>query len=140
MLINVNQVVQFQSTQPMRAATLPLPAPWPDSLYFNPRSPCGLRLFSVANSLKKLYFNPRSPCGLRLTDYPLNSVGWWISIHAAHAGCDSIDDNFNLRVMISIHAAHAGCDVCIRTSFDVSMLFQSTQPMRAATCMDIVGI
>ena len=34
-------------------------------LYFNPRSPCGLRLCCVTKKCKWNYFNPRSPCGLR---------------------------------------------------------------------------
>ena len=57
-----------------------------------------------------------------------------ISIHAAHAGCDG--DKVVLTVTgteISIHAAHAGCDVVFYPILLHLLRFQSTQPMRAAT-------
>ena len=82
--------------------------------------------------------------------------GYYISIHAAHAGCDStLRSGSRFRVLfqstqpmraatyvrnvrhtiqsISIHAAHAGCDVSFSGGKDSTVLFQSTQPMRAAT-------
>ena len=83
-------------------------------------------------------------------------VARYISIHAAHAGCD-IPKNplIDYDTGISIHAAHAGCDVayCISVAKNVHFnprspcglrpyqqginklwsKFQSTQPMRAAT-------
>ena len=99
---------------------------------FNPRSPCGLRLFLLCSSVNFLYFNPRSPCGLRLklsmvivpsslfqSTQPMRaatslevstSYATKISIHAAHAGCDIIAVYIILTIIISIHAAHAGCD------------------------------
>ena len=56
----------FQSTLPMRGATI-----WSTSLstfiaHFNPRSPCGERLVTVRDCGARLDFNPRSPCGERL--------------------------------------------------------------------------
>ena len=35
--------------------------------HFNPRSPCGERLFAILFVLRISYFNPRSPCGERRT-------------------------------------------------------------------------
>ena len=54
---------------------------------FNPRSPCGERLYQFANNRRIRNFNPRSPCGERPIPKlcPVVSV---ISIHAPHAGSD----------------------------------------------------
>ena len=51
------------------------------SLYFNPRSPCELRLVSgICFFCRVVNFNPRSPCGLR----PICSVliGWDIEFQS----------------------------------------------------------
>jgi len=56
----------FQSTLPVWGAT-PLCSPPPNHyIGFNPRSPCGERLYNAL--LKRVLdgFNPRSPCGERL--------------------------------------------------------------------------
>ena len=37
----------------------------PDSLYFNPRTPCGVRPHSTTLSAAGAHFNPRTPCGVR---------------------------------------------------------------------------
>ena len=56
----------FQSTQPKRAATLSLHYPSLYLVYFNPRSPRGLRPGVIPHILAASDFNPRSPRGLRL--------------------------------------------------------------------------
>ena len=56
----------FQSTHPMRGATMIIMSPRRITIYFNPRTPCGVRHGSQAKSR-----------------------GSVISIHAPHAGCDS---------------------------------------------------
>ena len=56
----------FQSTHPLRGATLG-----------------GYRLI-----LPILYFNPRTPCGVRLNTKDVTDYGSLISIHAPLAGCD----------------------------------------------------
>ena len=33
--------------------------------YFNPRAPCGARLFIIPQHLSDINFNPRAPCGAR---------------------------------------------------------------------------
>ena len=101
----------FQSTQPKRAATCivhVLPAP---TVYFNPRSPRGLRqhinqckhkvrAISIhaaqegCDKIKwraretRIHFNPRSPRGLRLGLITGIYKNIRISIHAAQEGCD----------------------------------------------------
>ena len=124
---------------------------------FNPRSPCGLRQKKCVNSAEfprfqstqpmraatsapftfistQMHFNPRSPCGLRLLFYLCFFLCIVISIHAAHAGCDlNPDVTAWMPLPISIHAAHAGCDDILPVSKSHAFVFQSTQPMRAAT-------
>ena len=79
---------RFQSTHPLRGATLPLPTPAPWGCNFNPRTPCGVRqrlahraashaAFQSTHPLRgatgrpcgcyspQKYFNPRTPCGVR---------------------------------------------------------------------------
>ena len=118
---------QFQSTLPVRGATLRCCAPHRSPGYFNPRSPCGER--RAQNNICKAvgcisihapragsdrqcpqaapllpYFNPRSPCGERLRSQLLRADGRAISIHAPRAGSDEFAEvealdgaNFNPR-------------------------------------------
>ena len=102
---------EFQSTHPIRDATL---------------SPS-------AGRYRLGYFNPRIPYGMRLTDFLTVPLDIRISIHASHTGCDSTTRNGksfifsfqsthpirdatrdayynNARYTISIHASHTGCD------------------------------
>ena len=80
--------LEFQSTLPVRGATI---------------SP-GL-LVNYQND-----FNPRSPCGERLYEYLLTEAIKMISIHAPRAGSDAMTyDGFNMTA-ISIHAPRAGSD------------------------------
>ena len=59
--------LQFQSTHPMRGAT------------------CS----SLASERPWRYFNPRTPCGVRLDKWAVPVKVFAISIHAPHAGCDN---------------------------------------------------
>ena len=104
----------------------------------------------------KKHFNPRAPCGARPSKEQQRKRRVCISIHAPHAGRDRVQV---LRVNvsnISIHAPHAGRDSrgmdlksrleyfnprapcgarrkrCRPTS--EIQKFQSTRPMRGATC------
>ena len=56
---------QFQSTHPVRGATR-AGLDWYWSKYFNPRTPCGVRLLLYLSNMSSLNFNPRTPCGVRL--------------------------------------------------------------------------
>ena len=58
-------LARFQSTLPLRGATLEETKYNPHELRFNPRSPCGERLSIGTISGFYLGFNPRSPCGER---------------------------------------------------------------------------
>ena len=106
--------------------------------HFNPRCPCGQRRTPNFYSRACAYFNPRCPCGQRPPSTAPCAISIAISIHAAHAGSDSISISltpcvplyFNPRCPcgqrqlfvrelenfqgISIHAAHAGSDTRLR--------------------------
>ena len=125
---------EFQSTLPVRGATLqPFPAiVFPDD--FNPRSPCGERRrirpgqthdgnISIhapragsdscytAGLYNPAHFNPRSPCGER----------------------HDRDRHSGSRDAISIHAPRAGGDDVQYIHYSLFMEFQSTPPVRGAT-------
>ena len=147
----------FQSTHPLRGATYPSRQPSfgitisihaplagcdvpPNStagsvLYFNPRTPCGVRpafwrlyrrssRFQSTHPLRGAtrhkqpvngiprHFNPRTPCGVRPSNSCLTHRLLRISIHAPLAGCDDAAAVFWCGRGISIHAPLAGCDFC----------------------------
>ena len=56
---------KFQSTLPMRGATLLETSIRISLRYFNPHSPCGERLFTPYVQMVVGNFNPHSPCGER---------------------------------------------------------------------------
>ena len=102
---------------------------------FNPRSPCGERLYhtycitagtpisihaprvgsdnrSCTLLCCHMYFNPRSPCGERPHVPPLSVTGQQeISIHAPRVGSDRYLLCRMLRMSISIHAPRVGSDI-----------------------------
>ena len=95
-------------------------------------------LLSLLHS--RMYFNPRTPCGVRLCQAKSTPKIIHISIHAPRAGCDQTDWRYvsdvelfqsthpvrgatrrwrspRRRCTISIHAPRAGCDgTCSGTS------------------------
>ena len=124
---------QFQSTHPVRGATIFVHLFTPNERNFNPRTPCGVRPPTRASSTRPPNFNPRTPCGVRrLPSSDANDRGEFqsthpvrgativaidkvaemtISIHAPRAGCDDLGCVVKIFVVgISIHAPRAGCD------------------------------
>ena len=124
----------FQSTHPVRGATLPRPPPW----------------WCCRN------FNPRTPCGVRPADHTVGVGRADISIHAPRAGCDAsrscvpaedlefqsthpvrgatLKTEYLLeKQVISIHAPRAGCDGPVGPGQEAVEIFQSTHPVRGAT-------
>ena len=128
----VCQNLLFQSTLPMRGATLVLvrsidgngisihaphagsdragPGIYPGDHDFNPRSPCGERLCMYAQNAGGPYFNPRSPCGERLNSYVTTVQGKLFQSTLPMRGATSYSF---LRGILEV--------------------FQSTLPMRGAT-------
>ena len=123
----------FQSTQPMRAATLAktwtcgyhtvfqstLPV-WAATilgamhhyfgLYFNPRCPCGQRRFYGKRQphVKNISIHAAQVAATK--DSTAMLLLMLISIHTAHEGCDNAGLFGSACFTISIHAAHEGCD------------------------------
>ena len=63
----ISNPITFQSTHPMRDATIIGGTELIRSNNFNPRIPCGMRHVSKLPLLLREYFNPRIPCGMRRT-------------------------------------------------------------------------
>ena len=57
------EVALFQSTRPMRGATISLTLRRSAALYFNPRAPCGRDRWPSPAPTSTENFNPRAPCG-----------------------------------------------------------------------------
>ena len=103
---------RFQSTRPIRGATDAGREGLPRPNDFNPRAPYGARLIKHASYDGGEDFNPRAPYGARLAVV--------IDIHLAIA-------NFNPR------APYGARRFRWSYLFRVSLLFQSTRPIRGAT-------
>ena len=129
------------------------------TMYFNPRTPCGVRQGkSITDGTTQQDFNPRTPCGVRPKDASKYLAGFDISIHAPLAGCDhrfsfpvptTVDfnprtpcgvrppkavDTTVCRQFQSTHPLRGATTFC-KLTFAQS-LFQSTHPLRGATCWD----
>ena len=130
----------FQSTHPLRGATRNLkkheiiieisihaPLAGCDTLllqnlqifdYFNPRTPCGVRLLCASLCLNLVHFNPRTPCGVRHSDTLAPVLPRkFQSTHPLRGATGGGDGNAE-NTEISIHAPLAGCDarVCISSA------------------------
>ncbi len=123
----------FQPMRPLRGATAPLwrrsrrsristhaPLAGRDGIltigfvhnsYFNPRAPCGARLYKTFRCLLSKYFNPRAPCGARPPSPPTRRRRSWY---------------FNPR-------APCGARQSITAVADAIREFQPTRPLRGAT-------
>ena len=127
---------------------------------FNPRAPCGARPLTYWKKGDTECFNPRAPCGARpcarawaYADAPFQStrpmrgatlapllhcLRIYVSIHAPHAGRDTILTFPASAAAVSIHAPHAGRDAfCYMEEGDL-LCFNPRAPCGArllsATC------
>ena len=104
-------IERFQSTRPVRGATL-------------------LILFLA---LLPLFQSTRPVRGATISTIS-NALGVAISIHAPRAGRDVFPiDQLKTCVPISIHAPRAGRDLCSLNIQLTITIFQSTRPVRGAT-------
>ena len=102
---------QFQSTLPLRGATMISSRSVSQSHDFNPRSPCGERQFLlVVVAIVQNLISIHAP--LAGSDHAVQSsgVGGVISIHAPLAGSDTDFLLYLSHIRISIHAPLAGSD------------------------------
>ena len=139
----------------MRGATHALIAILDSNIYFNPRTPRGVRRSSLARPQRPTRFQSTHPSRGATADKATERLRHEISIHAPHAGRDNstgdVYDNCEISIHaphagrdnstgdvydnceISIHAPHAGRDVILNPIPQEVALFQSTRPMRGAT-------
>ena len=61
-----------------------------------------------------------------------------ISIHAAREGGDQYGNVTSTAIVISIHAAREGGDDVAHTRNAFRFRFQSTPPVKAATCLGVI--
>ncbi len=102
----------FQSTHPLRGATVA----------------------STSTEVASWYFNPRTPCGVRLPVCTAWLIFANISIHAPLAGCDAPSLTLIVITYISIHAPLAGCDFSNRGGFFVMFDFNPRTPCGVRPC------
>ena len=81
-------VLQFQSTHPLRGATLGTVDLSTVEVISIHAPLAGCDTCTQAACAGRGYFNPRTPCGVRLKWEPIKSIRPYISIHAPLAGCD----------------------------------------------------
>ena len=79
---------EFQSTHPLRGATRFQGVCRLDGAFQSTHPLRGATTGCTARSSSGCYFNPRTPCGVRLNDDVADAQGAQISIHAPLAGCD----------------------------------------------------
>ena len=80
-------------------------------VYFNPRTPCGVRRMASLPSKVTSLFQSTHPLRGATRDAGLIPPITVISIHAPLAGCDGRHVSNRWRRNISIHAPLAGCDL-----------------------------
>ena len=143
---------RFQSTHPVRGATVDEIAFKVGDVHFNPRTPCGVRLRSGIPAIAsgtfqsthpvrgatrtqsvrrccKCNFNPRTPCGVRrCRSRPTRrSRRTFQSTHPVRGATRSRAED-QAGQEISIHAPRAGCDAARRTLSAVSAHFNPRTP------------
>ena len=79
-------------------------------MYFNPRTPCGVRRHTAGQQPRQAYFNPRTPCGVRR---------WPFATRSGRSGFQST------------HPLRGATQLVLQAG--TLSLFQSTHPLRGAT-------
>ncbi len=101
----------FQSTHPLRGATRRSGKRILSTGYFNPRTPCGVRLRQRRRSDRAGHISIHAPlAGCDVKGWHGPQLVAEISNHAPLAGCDGVRKWLHSYRRISIHAPLAGCD------------------------------
>ena len=125
----------FQSTRPMRGATAMRTHGMTCGANFNPRAPCGARRWFKTNVIDPVVFQSTRPMRGATADDVLVVCGLLISIHAPHAGRDlrlkhqALADHVPFQSTRPMRGATRSQAVPVSPCFT----FQSTRPMRGAT-------
>ena len=126
---------RFQSTRPLRGATLQRCCSAVPTCDFNPRAPCGARPAAAIVTTLADDISIHAPlAGRDSFAAPAASGAYGISIHAPLAGRDMAVAHPMWLQAISIHAPLAGRDSAVSTVRIQRQIFQSTRPLRGATC------
>ena len=123
----------FQPTLPVRGATEHDVFRLLQSSDFNPRSPCGERLWRCNLRSIKRQFQPTLPVRGATSERNSGRRSRRISTHAPRAGSDSRAVFIKPRRTISTHAPRAGSDQKFEVMLCAHPLFQPTLPVRGAT-------
>ena len=123
----------FQSTHPVRGATIfAIFASVRRVISIHaPRAGCDMQ--SELMQTSPCYFNPRTPCGVRLWILFANSSPRGFQSTHPVRGATNKSAYDIAKDLISIHAPRAGCDVSHRSYEFSNNEFQSTHPVRGAT-------
>ncbi len=124
----------FQSTRPVRGATLCVIDRVFDNVSFNPRAPCGARPTRRLQSHRYFWcFNPRAPCGARHDAGVYKGRFCCFNPRAPCGARRALKAGVVASNAVSIHAPRAGRDKPFDTPVRVRHTFQSTRPVRGAT-------
>ena len=101
----------FQSTHPVRGATITSTGVLARQGHFNPRTPCGVRRILVASVLNLIIFQSTHPVRGATAKRLLAWLKQWLfqSTHPVRGATGAVVHIF-AEVRISIHAPRAGCD------------------------------
>ena len=130
---SIGKLSPFQSTHPVWGATRASISAMAASVYFNPRTPCGVRLPANSGTAQSLAFQSTHPVWGATSSVTGSLANTVISIHAPRVGCDALDarwpdakDEFQ-----STHPVWgATMPVCVQVEPEI---FQSTHPVWGAT-------
>ena len=130
----INSTQKFQSTRPLRGATVPRPRLYGQRLHISIHAPlAGRDLRHSPTGSRIRHFNPRAPCGARLfcvgSTMPPYLFQSTRPLRGATVGVARLGD----RLIISIHAPLAGRDCLCFLIRGFVRIFQSTRPLRGAT-------
>ena len=134
---SVNRPLQFQSTRPVRGATSFCVLLSRSVGVFQSTRPVRGATFPVHQDMTASNISIHAPRAGRDGTYQFNKdASEYISIHAPRAGRDHITfQDFARSDGISIHAPRAGRDLANISFARLTRLFQSTRPVRGATCI-----
>ena len=104
------QKERFQSTHPLRDATLVKTSRSFKKKHFNPRTPYGMRRLTKETCLQTTVFQSTHPLRDATESTAKPTAYSVISIHAPLTGCDIMDVIIENENFISIHAPLTGCD------------------------------
>ena len=124
---------EFQSTHPARGATTRTSTAQANVRFQSTHPARGATAHKRDHARRILYFNPRTPRGVRLTLPTARAPQNTISIHAPREGCDQ--DIHHCCVTCTFQSTHParGATRCSRRMFGHPVQFQSTHPARGAT-------